>query len=134
MSSVTDTVRRIKDYSHPVLEDLKSCAYADPDRWFLSDKKANKLGTVSPQNICHSCPLRSACAKAALDQPEDTSGIWAGVQMGTPDSTDKLKTVAQRSLDSDLERLVRFLYRYNFDVSGTSIPQPVASLIKKLSQ
>lgn len=54
--------------------------------------------------------------------------------MGTPDSTDKLKTVAQRSLDSDLERLVRFLYRYNFDVSGTSIPQPVASLIKKLSQ
>ncbi|MGV7254602.1 WhiB family transcriptional regulator [Mycobacterium kansasii] len=50
------------------------CKFSDPDTWFVFEH------THKAKGICGNCPVRLACAKAALDLGA-TDGIWAGVRL-----------------------------------------------------
>ena len=48
------------------------CRYEDPERWFRLKDSGVAAG------ICSNCPVRMACAAAAL-RVGATDGVWAGV-------------------------------------------------------
>lgn len=54
------------------------CAqHPDKDLWFPEQKQ----GALEPAAICYTCPVKTACARAAASlQPTD--GVWAGIDVG----------------------------------------------------
>lgn len=50
------------------------CKNADPDIFFPH----SEVGALRAIEICEQCPVRQACAKAALDKPSNC-GVWAGI-------------------------------------------------------
>src|SRR4051794_28584884 len=50
------------------------CKFSDPDLWFRFEDSHEAIG------ICGNCPVRLACARAALDLGA-TDGVWAGVRL-----------------------------------------------------
>lgn len=51
------------------------CEYSDPEDWFDYNK------APIAKRICGNCPVRLACARAALDIDDITDGVWAGVRL-----------------------------------------------------
>jgi hypothetical protein len=69
------------------------CRFDDPDRWFQYGEDA-----AAAKRICGNCPVRRACAQAALDL-RVTDGVWAGVRLpGTrfPDDLDRARARLRR--------------------------------------
>lgn len=63
------------------MTDTPACDGFDPDRWFPSNLNTTphqRTMIKSTKAICTQCPVRQACAKAALDL-DASHGIWAGV-------------------------------------------------------
>lgn len=67
------------------------CAYSDPETWF-DYRKAGEA-----QRICGNCPLRKACARAALDT-EAVDGVWGGVNLPGEHATLQEHAAARRQL------------------------------------
>ncbi|MCH9731738.1 MAG: WhiB family transcriptional regulator [Actinomycetia bacterium] len=80
-------------FADPTSEEVNGlCAYSDPEDWF-DYRKAEEA-----KRICSNCPLRQACARAALDNG-DIYGIWAGVDLGSGiHSSAAERAAAQRQL------------------------------------
>lgn len=59
-----------------------ACQNHDPEIWFpsIADHTVEERDAMilTAQSICRDCPMRQACAKAALDS-DATHGIWAGI-------------------------------------------------------
>jgi WhiB family transcriptional regulator, redox-sensing transcriptional regulator len=67
------------------------CSYSDPENWF-DYRKANEA-----KRICGNCPIRKACARAALDL-EVIDGVWGGVNLPGEHATIEEHAVARRQL------------------------------------
>ena len=67
------------------------CSYSDPENWF-DYRKAGEA-----KRICGNCPLRKACARAALDL-EVVDGVWGGVNLPGEHATIEEHAVARRQL------------------------------------
>ncbi len=49
----------------------------NPELWFSADAKDQQ----DAASICYTCPMKQACARAALDL-RPTHGMWAGIDVG----------------------------------------------------
>lgn len=67
------------------------CSYSDPENWF-DFRKASEA-----KRICGNCPLRKACARAALDL-NVVDGVWAGVKLPGEHAPLREHAVARRQL------------------------------------
>ena len=75
-------------------QDIQSnglCAYSNAEDWFDHKKQSQAM------RICANCPLRKACAQAALDLGE-RDGLWAGVRLPGFHATLAEHAIAQRQL------------------------------------
>ena len=73
------------------LESNGLCSYSDPENWF-DYRKAGEA-----KRICGNCPLRKACASAALDL-EVVDGVWGDVNLPGEHATIEEHAVARRQL------------------------------------
>jgi WhiB family transcriptional regulator, redox-sensing transcriptional regulator len=72
------------------------CQFDDPDRWFQHGPRA-----AVAKRICANCPVRRACAQAALDL-RVTDGVWAGVRLPGarfPEDLEKKRASLRRVID-----------------------------------
>lgn len=67
------------------------CAYSDPEDWFDYRKAAQA------KRICANCPMRKACARAALDL-SPVAGVWGGVTLPGEHATVEELAIARRQL------------------------------------
>lgn len=77
------------------------CRQSDPDLWFPDQGGDAAIKARRAKAICRRCPVRAACAQAALDGNE-THGIWAGELMSARSTErwaalDRLRRVAAGS-------------------------------------
>ena len=61
------------------------CRYEDPELWFRFEESGAAAG------ICSNCPVRLACAEAAL-RVGATDGVWAGVRLPGVREPDELRS------------------------------------------
>lgn len=79
----------------PLADSDGLCRFDDPDLWFQHGADA-----AAARRICGNCPVRRACAQAALDLGV-TDGVWAGVRLpGTrfPEDLDRARAALRRLL------------------------------------
>ncbi|HME48749.1 WhiB family transcriptional regulator [Mycobacterium sp.] len=72
------------------------CSFDDPDLWFQHGTLA-----AAAKRICGNCPVRRACAQAALDLGV-TDGVWAGVRLPGarfPEDLDRKRATLRRVVD-----------------------------------
>jgi WhiB family redox-sensing transcriptional regulator len=67
------------------------CSYSDPEDWF-DYRKANEA-----KRICGNCPIRKACASAALHLGV-VDGVWGGVNLPGEHATIEEHAAARRQL------------------------------------
>lgn len=67
------------------------CRFDDPELWFGHTVR----DVTRAKRICGNCPVRLACAEAALDL-EVTDGVWAGVRMPGAKYIDPLAQARER--------------------------------------
>lgn len=77
----------------PVAESAGLCQYGDdPNFWFRFED------SVRAAAVCANCPVRLACARAALSL-QATDGVWAGVRLPGnrfPEELDQARELLRR--------------------------------------
>ena len=74
---------------------------SNPDAWFPEQAAgARSLANRHALDGCVRCPIRSRCARLALDDPTHLTGIWAGVYVPPPGNQHRARTHALNRLRS----------------------------------
>ncbi|AFR51285.1 hypothetical protein KTR9_4683 [Gordonia sp. KTR9] len=81
--------------------DVRPTCTSNPDAWF-PEQAAGPRSLANRQALdgCVRCPIRSSCARLALDDPTHLTGIWAGVYVPPPGNQHRARTHALNRLQS----------------------------------
>ncbi|MET4167443.1 WhiB family redox-sensing transcriptional regulator [Gordonia terrae] len=83
------------------VRDPRPTCSSNPDAWF-PEQNAGPRSQANRHALdgCVRCPIRSSCARLALDDPTHLTGIWAGVYVPPPGHQHTARTHALNRLRS----------------------------------
>lgn len=98
-TSTTGRARGARDVGG--VPDMQPTCTSNPDAWFPEQAAgARSLANRHAVDGCVRCPIRSRCARLALDDPTHLTGIWAGVYVPPPGNQHRARTHALNRLQS----------------------------------
>ena len=113
---------------------LALCAAAenDPEEWFYTEHNRRSHNNRAVR-VCHECPMRAACARAALSTSGDLYGVWAGVPFDRDSQPrGRLKSIAERSVSDDVHVFVARVANPHFSPHGTMVPESTVQWVRSL--